>query len=290
MRSVTHCPACQTQFFVTEEQLNQHQGQVRCGNCLHVFDAKEQFVEDTSSEITIDLIEATSDATATSEANATLETSKFNTELAITSLDAIKSIDKTPSDQVTIITSGVISEDKPYNFENEVTTPKPKVRHVARSLKSLVNPVFTIILLLAAILQSLYYLRNNIATFYPTIKPYLVQACLPLNCSIDLPKQIEFIVIDDSDMEEDTTHADLMHLTSTLVNQAAFNQAYPNVEITLTDTDDKPKLRRIFKPSEYLPEHTDISKGIAMGEEIKIKLAITTSGVTVAGYRVFVTY
>jgi predicted Zn finger-like uncharacterized protein len=39
MRSITHCPVCQFQFFVSEEQLNQHRGQVRCGHCLNVFDA-----------------------------------------------------------------------------------------------------------------------------------------------------------------------------------------------------------------------------------------------------------
>src|SRR4051812_44281114 len=49
MRAVTHCPACQTEFFVTDEQLNKHNGKVRCGQCLHVFDAKAEFVEPAES-------------------------------------------------------------------------------------------------------------------------------------------------------------------------------------------------------------------------------------------------
>jgi len=49
MQSVTHCPACQTQFVVTEEQLNQHDGAVRCGHCLHVFNAAEQLVKTEES-------------------------------------------------------------------------------------------------------------------------------------------------------------------------------------------------------------------------------------------------
>ncbi len=44
MQFITNCPACQTQFVVTEEQLNQHNGKVRCGHCLNVFNASEQLV------------------------------------------------------------------------------------------------------------------------------------------------------------------------------------------------------------------------------------------------------
>jgi hypothetical protein len=149
---------------------------------------------------------------------------------------------------------------------------------------------FAAMLLLAAIAQSIYFLRNQIAIYYPNTKPMLAKACAQIGCNIDLPKKIELIVIDDSDIQEDTNYAGLMRLSSTLINQAGFNQAYPNLELTLTDTEDKPKLRRMFKPTEYLPANTNIAIGLAPGEEIKVKLAMSTHGVTVAGYRVFVTY
>ena len=48
MRVITHCPACQTQFFATEEQLNKHGGKVRCGQCMHIFDAKSQLLQQAS--------------------------------------------------------------------------------------------------------------------------------------------------------------------------------------------------------------------------------------------------
>ena len=44
MRVITHRPACQTQFFATEQQLNQHDGKVRCGQCMQVFDARAQML------------------------------------------------------------------------------------------------------------------------------------------------------------------------------------------------------------------------------------------------------
>ncbi len=37
MRLVTKCPSCLTSFIVKPEQLEAHDGQVRCGQCQHVF-------------------------------------------------------------------------------------------------------------------------------------------------------------------------------------------------------------------------------------------------------------
>ena len=43
---ITGCPKCDTQFRVTEAQLQVAKGQVRCGSCLHVFDGTEHLLVD----------------------------------------------------------------------------------------------------------------------------------------------------------------------------------------------------------------------------------------------------
>lgn len=274
MRSVTHCPSCQTQFFVTDEQLNQYGGKVRCGQCLHVFDATEQIIEVTESEKIP--TESTDFEKSQHENHASSETTSLNDDV----------IQDVATDDV------LIGDYHPTKFngkcddladKSKLTSHLPKARRWQWLF-------FIFILVVIAISQLLYYLRNEIVIYYPNFKPYLVQACDQLRCKIELPKKIEFIVIDDSDIQEDAEHTGLIRLSSSLVNQASFSQAYPNLELTLTDTQDQPKLRRIFKPNEYLPTHIDITKGLAAGEEIKIKLAMNTQGEIVAGYRVFVTY
>ena len=244
MQSITHCPACQTQFVVTEEQLNQHDGAVRCGHCLHVFNAAEQLVKAEESN-----------------------TKELNTKVLATNVAEIE-----------------VQADQ-YDYLAVQATP------VLSTKKS---PVLLWILLalmfLTAIAQSVYFLRHQIAMYYPNIKPHLVRVCEKIGCSIDLPKKIALILIDDSDIQEDAEHAGVMRLSTTLINQAGFYQAYPNLELTLTDVEDKPKLRRIFKPIEYLPAKTDIALGLAAGAVVKVKLAMTSQGIAVAGYRVFVSY
>ncbi|MEI8362750.1 MAG: DUF3426 domain-containing protein [Betaproteobacteria bacterium] len=258
MQSITHCPACQTQFVVTEEQLNQHNGTVRCGHCLHVFNATEHLVG----------------------ADSVIENNSAITESAVT--EEIIAAAITPIAE--FANEAQLIETKYYD-ENLAETAKSPPKISAALLWLLVA-----LLVLTAAAQSLYFLRHQIAIYYPNAKPLLVQACKFIGCLVDLPQKIELIVIDDSDIQEDADHIGLMRLSSTLINQAGFNQAYPNLELTLTDVEDKPILRRIFKPIEYLPASSNIDIGLAPGEEVKVKLAITTQGVTVAGYRVFVSY
>ena len=43
---LTHCPACETHFRVTAEQLKTRSGRVRCGECQHVFNALDSLIEE----------------------------------------------------------------------------------------------------------------------------------------------------------------------------------------------------------------------------------------------------
>ena len=64
----------------------------------------------------------------------------------------------------------------------------------------------------------------------------------------------------------------------------------PNIELTLTNTDDEPVLRRTFKGGDYLQNPALVSNGIGAKEEIRIKLHLNTGGIAVAGYRVSLNY
>ncbi|MEK9820771.1 MAG: MJ0042-type zinc finger domain-containing protein, partial [Gammaproteobacteria bacterium] len=43
-QAITRCPECQTSFLITEDQLLAANGKVRCGACMHVFQAEDYFV------------------------------------------------------------------------------------------------------------------------------------------------------------------------------------------------------------------------------------------------------
>jgi hypothetical protein len=133
-------------------------------------------------------------------------------------------------------------------------------------------------------------MRTEIAAHYPRTKPLLTQACQYLKCSVPLPKNIDLLTIDDSDMQEHLTYQGVLVFTSTLINHAQFAQAYPNIELTLTNTEDEPVLRRTFKAEEYLQNQAQVSNGIAAKDEMRIKLHLNTADIAVAGYRVSLNY
>jgi predicted Zn finger-like uncharacterized protein len=266
MTNVTNCPNCQTQFIVTDEQLNQYNGKVRCGHCLHVFDANEELVDVNAADA-----EVLDDINDETQAQASYAEEHENSQIS--------------EEASEIVSKALLKDSQASYFE----TIDQKAERKSRLYKWLMS-LFAILLLIAAVAQSIYFWRSDITIYYPKLKPLLTQVCEKLSCSIQLPEKIEFIIIDDSDMQEDADHEGLIHFSSTLINQAGFIQTYPNIELTLTDIEDKPKLRRIFTPAEYLPEHTDVASGLPAGAEIKVKLALTAQDEPVAGYRISVSY
>lgn len=286
MKLVTSCPACNTSFHVKPEQLSAFRGDVRCGKCNYLFNALDRLSE-------VPEIPA-------AEVPKALEASEQQDF----------SIPAPPVEDVAVPVSAPIAE-KPEAAALKVsdfnTTPasaktkspkfspsassKTKLKRTAKRNSPKWPLIFlAVLLLLLAMAQTVYYLRTPIAAKWPALKPHLVKACDLLGCKIELPSNPDLLAIDDSDLQEDAERQGLIRLSSTLINRAPYAQAYPLLELTLTDTDDKPLLRRTFTPSEYLPADSKISNGIAAGEEIHIKLALTAGDVPVAGYRVFVTF
>lgn len=279
MRAITHCPICQTQFFVTEEQLNKHDGFVRCGQCLHVFDAKAQFIATDTNTATIEAVAINTPSNGpTKPSTTTPEWAPFHAVLT-------NDVEPCNQNQLPIIENTLL-----LAASDEIAALAAETKLSIKRPRRWQWVLGSILLLAIAVTLSIYFLRDTIAMQYPKAKPSLVELCQQLACNINPPKQIEFIAIDDSDMQEDVTHTGLIHLSSTLINKAGFDQAHPNLGLTLTSVDDKPILRRIFKPSEYLPANSDIVGSFKAGEEVRIKLAITTQGISVAGYRVDVSY
>jgi hypothetical protein len=102
------------------------------------------------------------------------------------------------------------------------------------------------IALLAA--QAALHWRDRLAALRPELRPWLEAACEPLGCQLGPPKQIEAIVIDSSTFNR--LRSDAYRLSFTVRNTSAFAVAAPAMELTLTDTQDQPVLRRVLQPAE----------------------------------------
>jgi predicted Zn finger-like uncharacterized protein len=307
MRLATSCPACNAAFYVLPDQLAAHRGDLRCGKCEHVFNALDRLAEIADEETTnkpepstqAPIIEeefVPADIEIIAESDVTISV-EFETAIPAESLEksakgagilsqeppAISITDYSIPASASIL-SPTMMDDAARN-----KTGKPSSSSRSGFAKRLIFLV-ALILLLAGSAQAVYYLRSDIAARWPQYRPILEQACQYVQCKVELPMNADLIVIDDSDLQEDLDRQGLIHLYTTLINTASYAQAYPLLELTLTDVNDKPLLRRTFKPQEYLPAEADIKRGVLAKQEINIKLSLTASGEAVSGYRLFVTY
>ncbi len=311
MNYITSCPACETQFLLNKEHLKAHRGKVQCGHCEHIFNAKNRLTE-ISDGITSTAEYNASLEVQANEATQTIDEKPISKVLnvvlgSVPNLEDLEfnNLESNPSESNIDAGDPYISEtivesrpeiidaydadqfQTPISIEDFATDPK------FLTSKTKLNVWLVLLSLLLAILaglQGTYFLRTNIAADYPQFKPYLVQACAALKCKVNLPKNLDLLTIDDSDMQEDEQYKDVIKFSSLLINNANYVQAYPNVELTLTDTAEQPVLRKLINPGDYLTTNTNVAAGIGSREEVRINLAINVKDIAVAGYRVLLVY
>ncbi|MGK5051115.1 DUF3426 domain-containing protein [Janthinobacterium sp. RB2P8] len=146
----------------------------------------------------------------------------------------------------------------------------------------------SVVLLLLLFLQVMTTFRNPLAAQFPQWKPTLVALCKLSGCQVDLPAQIEALAIEQGELQ--TLKEQTFSYVSLLRNQSRSVQAWPSIELILNDANDKPLLRRVIAPRDYLPANIDVSKGFAPRSEQTIKLYFALDQLTASGYHIAIFY
>jgi predicted Zn finger-like uncharacterized protein len=150
--------------------------------------------------------------------------------------------------------------------------------------------VASILLLLVLLAQGAYRYRGEIAVLVPEAKPLFERACAELGCEIPLPRRAELLSIESSDLQADGSHSTVMVLTATLRNRAAFVQAYPALELTLTSAEGQTVARRVLLPRDYVAQPALPDAGFAPGSELQIRVYIEAAALNPTGYRLYLFY
>jgi predicted Zn finger-like uncharacterized protein len=143
-------------------------------------------------------------------------------------------------------------------------------------------------LLLALLAQAVLGFRNVLAAQHPAMKPALQAACVVLGCRVELPAQVENLVIETGELT--TLGPNTYALNTLLRNQGNLVLAWPSIELELTDANDKPVLRRVLAPADYLPRGTPAANGFDPHSEQPVTLNFTLAGLQPSGYHTFVFY
>ncbi len=307
MKMMTRCPACGTGFRVYRDQLDARQGQVRCGHCAVVFDANLHL--DTLPETTNP---GPPSVASTSELPQNLEGSTQNfpdesAEQAPTTTDegpaAPAALPEAPEATVDDSpTTDSLAPEVAARHPEDVTRPAPIIpvgdtledfgftTPPRRRLAAFAWGAAAALLVAGLLAQALYFFRVDVVKTLPMLRPPFERFCALANCRIPYPQDAELISIEASDLQALPEARDVLALSAVLRNRAPYPQAFPALELTLTDAEDRTVARRVLRPRDYLPGQPADDPVFAAGSETQIKLHIDAAGLGASGYRLFLFY
>jgi predicted Zn finger-like uncharacterized protein len=321
MNTVTRCPACRTTFRVHRHQLEARGGQVRCGACGTVFDARAELevlavpapaeaepVGEFEPFETLDLdlsapLSTTNPimvpaAPPALESETTIEAAALRTPVAAPpAVEApapasMRSAPPLSADDATLPPPSLppafeelpsLAEAPPDAAESDAFDFGAPRR--AQRRRTLLWTLASIPLLVALAAQAAYYFRAELAALQPWTRPWLEAACERIGCDIGLPKHASLLSVESANLEAEG--GDVLTLYATLRNRAQFDQALPAIELTLTDAREQALARRLLTPRDYYPGR---DARIAANGEVALRVPFEAVGVKAAGFRLEALY
>lgn len=240
MGLITRCPKCESRFLIEPEELSEHEGLVRCGECSHIFDGLDA-LENKIPTLTRKLSGSTASASVGStnpfvgmpDLNLNSEP-EFKSEPKLDWGDEPASMPKV-SFGSPAVTIEKIPEVEPSVMRHRQVTPsyeaglgglhqsEPTLRGESRSMRQsppMHEPDFSdahegtgmlgtllwgLGSLLAIILlcgQLVYIYRNDIATNVPSMRSTLESICSKLGCEVSLSRHLDRISIEGAALEQ----------------------------------------------------------------------------------------
>lgn len=322
---LTTCPECHTSFRVSQTQLDQRRGLVRCGRCSAVFNAYDTLLPElaTPAQETAALSPAEdraaeppptvvpfSDAAPAISGPAKAASPPAAADSGPTTAEAYRSADdeflaawlrNPPQTQAsspdTAVSATETATDRAALVQD--VSPSPSESSDAILLSALhtdrepVSPgwrsalwiLASVVLALTFLLQITFFLRTEIAAGWPETRPVLEAACQRLGCSLPLPRDPMALRFDASSLESDPEDASHAVLRVSLSNRSDRIIAWPHLVLILTDVRDVPVAQRPFPPSDYLTDAALEAQGMAPGEEREIRLELELKGLSAYGYK-----
>lgn len=247
----TSCEQCKSRFRITEAQLRQAYGRVRCGECGAVF-------------------------------NALLALKNYEGELPP---DYFERQTETAADEPGAAGDSTAASASQAEARRQLSLHEAMYGSERRSFFSF-GPLtwFIVILLLSAlgVAQAIYYQRYRLIED-PQFQQQVINLCRILPCAESHFSSTEQIRLLERNVFTHPVASNALMVTGSFVNQAPFAQKMPDMLITLFDIKGKPIANRLFKPSEYLLENRKSSVALPQAP-VQFRLEIVDPGVDALTY------
>lgn len=249
----TQCPECLTIYKLDGPELAAAHGSVRCGHCAAVFDA----LRTLSPQLPPEPIERL-EVHALHAAPPQLELPVFRPAPA----------------QVSLFTEAA---DRARAAERSTLPAFAKKRRRARQRRDW-PWLAGCALLLLSLAGEIAWAEQARWIDDARARAWLDPLCAELGCRLPLRREASTLQLLSRDIRPHPSVPGALIISATLRNDAAFAQAFPTVEISLSDLDEKRIAMRRFGPREYLGDPRALATGLAAGASTSLVFEVADPG------------
>ncbi len=290
----TRCPNCQTVFALKPAQLDVSGGQVRCGHCNTLFDGMRHRTSlsdpapATGGSPQASALEARRSLLARLSSRTEPGSGLNAAELAIKSHPDRRAANVPSAAPASASRNAAVQTSNAGRAAAPQAAPVEQPRPQRRMLRAVTGPLI-FLLVLACALQYAWWQREYFRVVWPPSEVAYQAFCRLTGCTISPAHDIDMLQISSMSLRQldDPKHLVLQVI---LRNRSSIPQAYPSIELTLTDAQNKASIRKVIAPAQYLSADTSTDSGVGSHAERTLQMRVDTATVPANNYRVTIFY
>jgi predicted Zn finger-like uncharacterized protein len=248
----TQCPECLTVFKLSGAELAATLGSVRCGHCSAIFDALRTLTDQLPPE--------------------PIGTLESHPSLVAPPQLGLPVFRPNPGQSTLLFDS----EDRPRSAERPVT-PSFTRRRRRRPQRATAWIAGSIVLLLTLGGQ-VAWAERALWLDDARVRAWIDPACAKLGCALPPRRDAGALELLSRDIRPHPSVPGALIISATVRNDADFAQAFPTVEITLSDLDETRIAMRRFHPRDYVSDARAIASGLAPGASTALVFEVADPG------------
>lgn len=280
---ITRCPDCRTAFQVTRAQLEAAQGSVRCGSCLHTFDARACLVGFGTDLTLPEPGTDTGYAPALDPGAPRLNDPSLDPEI----LSVYADLDRARPDDAEEETAPATTD-----------LPKPRfqipdsIAHGPLELKTGAsrNPARRLawgslnLLLLLALVGQLGYLYFDAWRIHAWAGPWIEKSCRHVTCPAPRRNVLDLLTTRELRVRSHPERPEVLVVELHVLNRATFSQPLPVLEIEFIDVLGSSVESRRISPERYMPGFDASTDFLRAESSVQILLETPDPGDHAANY------
>jgi predicted Zn finger-like uncharacterized protein len=253
----TQCPECLTIYKIAAEVIGQGHGQARCGHCAATFDVLRSLADTLPGE--------------------TIEQLPNHVVEAVPPQLVVPALRPQAAQQALLFDPGDRMRRAPVPARPATPAFARRASNAYRGARNWPWALGSAVLALSLLGQIAYAKREPLLED-ARVRPWIDMACETLGCRLPLRHDPARLALLSRDIRPHPSVPNALIISASLRNDAAFAQAFPDVDIVLSDLDENRIAMRRFHPQEYIGDARTIAAGMAPGSNAALVFEVADPG------------